>query len=187
MADDQPPVQPGGGSPADGSGADRRAARKEAHAGADLVRESLARAKAARRARGAPEPRRARPGRSGPPVDSDEPMAFGASMKDLLEQRGWSGQAAAAGVVANWSQLVGEDIASHCHAVRLKDGELLVEAESTAWATQLRLLQRQILASIGRQTGDRIVTRLTVRGPSGPSWTHGRFRVQGPGPRDTYG
>ncbi len=155
-------------------------------AGADLVRQSLARAKAARRARGAAEPRRYRRGPA-IPAEHDEPVAFGASLKDLVEERGWSGQAAAASVLTNWEALVGAEIASHCSAVRLTGGELVVEAESTAWATQLRLLSRQILETLARQLGPRTVTRLSVRGPSGPSWRHGRFRVLGPGPRDTYG
>lgn len=181
MADDLPGEPGDAGEPGEPGG---RAAG--ARAGADLVRESLARAKSARRARGAPEPRRGRRGQSSS-VEHDEPIAFAASVKDLLEQRGWSSQAAAAGVLTNWEALVGKDIAAHCRAVQLTRGELVVEAESTAWATQLRLLSRQILATLAGQLGPQTVTRLNVRGPSGPSWRHGRFRVLGPGPRDTYG
>ncbi len=157
-----------------------------ARAGADLVRESLARAKAARRAQGAPPPRRGHPARADQ-GEHDEPVPFGASIKDLLAERGWSEQAAAAGVLTNWEALVGPDMAGHCRAVHLTRGELVVEAESTAWATQLRLLSRQILATLARQLGPHTVTRLTVRGPAGPSWKHGGLRVRGPGPRDTYG
>ena len=36
--------------------------------------------------------------------------------------------------------MVGAEIAKHSRPVKLEDGELTVEAESTAWATQLRLL-----------------------------------------------
>lgn len=157
-----------------------------ARAGADLVRESLARAKAARRAQGASQPRRGRPTRANE-GEHDEPVPFGASVKDLLAERGWTAQAAAAGVLTNWEALVGSDIAGHCRAVQLTRGELEVEAESTAWATQLRLLSRQILVTLNQQLGPQTVTRLTVRGPGGPSWKHGRLRVRGPGPRDTYG
>jgi hypothetical protein len=32
-----------------------------------------------------------------------------------------------------------------------------------------------------------VVRRLVVRGPTTPDWGHGRLRVRGPGPRDTYG
>jgi predicted nucleic acid-binding Zn ribbon protein len=60
-------------------------------------------------------------------------------------------------------------------------------AESTAWATQLRLLNRQILARIAAEVGPDVVVRLKVRGPTSPDWRHGPLRVTGRGPRDTYG
>jgi len=71
--------------------------------------------------------------------------------------------------------------------VTLRDGLLSVEAESTAWATQIRLLAPRLLARIAEVAGSGVVTRLTVHGPAGPSWRHGRLRVPGRGPRDTYG
>jgi len=64
---------------------------------------------------------------------------------------------------------------------------LTVQAESTAWATQLRLLQRQLLAKIAAGVGDGVVKRLKVRGPLAPSWRYGPRHVSGRGPRDTYG
>jgi predicted nucleic acid-binding Zn ribbon protein len=69
----------------------------------------------------------------------------------------------------------------------LRDGELTVQAASTAWATQLRLLQRQLLAKIAAGVGDGVVTKLKVHGPSAPSWRYGHRHVSGRGPRDTYG
>jgi predicted nucleic acid-binding Zn ribbon protein len=69
----------------------------------------------------------------------------------------------------------------------LRHGELVLEAESTAWATQLRLLSRSILARISAELGPDVVRKLVVRGPTAPDWRHGRLRVKGPGPRDTYG
>lgn len=71
--------------------------------------------------------------------------------------------------------------------MQLTDGELTVQADSTAWATQLRLLQRQLLAKIAAGVGDGVVKRLRVQGPTAPSWRHGPRRVPGRGPRDTYG
>jgi predicted nucleic acid-binding Zn ribbon protein len=71
--------------------------------------------------------------------------------------------------------------------VSLRDGELVLQAESTAWATQLRQLQRQILAKLAAAVGDDVVRRVRIVGPSGPSWRHGPRHVRGRGPRDTYG
>jgi predicted nucleic acid-binding Zn ribbon protein len=72
--------------------------------------------------------------------------------------------------------------------VSLRDGDLELAAESTAWATQLRLLSRQILAKLRAELGPGVVVRIVVRGPTAPSWQHGPLRApDSRGPRDTYG
>ena len=71
--------------------------------------------------------------------------------------------------------------------MKLPDGELTVEAESTAWATQLRLLAAKLLIRIAGEVGNGVVKRLHIHGPAQPSWQRGPRRVRGRGPRDTYG
>jgi predicted nucleic acid-binding Zn ribbon protein len=90
-------------------------------------------------------------------------------------------------VFSNWSTLVGGDIAEHTKPVALEGGALTVQAESTAWATQLRLLQRQILKRIADGVGNDVVRRIKVQGPAAPCWRYGPRHVPGRGPRDTYG
>ena len=90
-------------------------------------------------------------------------------------------------VFGRWSALVGPEIAAHCAPQTLTEGELLVVAESTAWATQLRLLAPSILGKLRAQVGGDVVTRLRVVGPTAPSWKKGPRSVRGRGPRDTYG
>jgi predicted nucleic acid-binding Zn ribbon protein len=90
-------------------------------------------------------------------------------------------------VFGRWATLVGDDVAAHCTPQTLTEGELLVVAESTAWATQLRLLAPQILAKLRASVGGDVVTRLRVVGPTAPSWKKGPRTVRGRGPRDTYG
>lgn len=105
----------------------------------------------------------------------------------MVTDRGWGGQVAGGLVFGRWPDLVGADVAEHSRPVALRDGELTVQATSTAWATQLRLLQRQLVSRIVAGVGTGVVTRLRVQGPSAPSWQHGQRRVAGRGPRDTYG
>ena len=93
-------------------------------------------------------------------------------------------------MLANWNQVVGPEIADHCQPVSLVEGELVLVAESTAWATQLRLLTRTLQARLREQVGPGVVQSIVVRGPAQPDWRKGPRRVQGPGargPRDTYG
>lgn len=127
------------------------------------------------------------PGIASPGREWRDPVSFGAAIGRLLATRGWQAQADDAGVLARWDVIVGPDIADHCTPVSLRDGELELVAESTAWATQLRMLSRQILAILHRELGPQVVRRITVRGPTAPSWRHGSIRTNGRGPRDTYG
>lgn len=156
--------------------------------GPDLVRAALARAKAASRAKGtAPGRRKVVPIRSGSGADGRDPMLFGAAIRRLVADRGWEDTTTAAGVLANWEQVVGSEIADHCQPVSLVEGELVLVAESTAWATQLRLLTKTLLARVREAAGEGVATKVVVRGPAQPDWRRGPRRVQGRGPRDTYG
>jgi predicted nucleic acid-binding Zn ribbon protein len=105
----------------------------------------------------------------------------------LVKARGWQRSRAEATVFGDWERVVGAEVAAHSRPVKLERGELTVEAESTAWATQLRLLAGRLLASIAAEIGKGVVTRLHIHGPVAPSWSRGPRRVRGRGPRDTYG
>ena len=86
-----------------------------------------------------------------------------------------------------WAEVVGEQIAEHAAPTALREGVLHVSAESTAWATQLRMVQAQLLAKIAAAVGDGVVTALRITGPTAPSWRKGPRHIPGRGPRDTYG
>ncbi len=159
-------------------------------AGPDLARAALAQAKARAQARGMtprtgrPRPSQQRPG-SGP--DARDPVLFGDAIRRMLAERGWEAPSTAARVLGEWDRLVGPEIADHCQPVSLVDGELVLTAESSAWATQLRLLSTALLARLAAQVGSGVVTKVVVNGPTQPDWRRGPRRVQGRGPRDTYG
>lgn len=158
-------------------------------AGTDAARKLLARARSAKPA--APKRRRrAAPLEaiwSGARPDDRDPASLGAAVDDLVRDRDWTRTLTAAGLLPRWEQIVGADIAGHCRPERIEAAELTCVAESTAWATQLRLMAPQLLARIAAEVGPDVVVRLRVRGPSAPDWRHGPLRVTGRGPRDTYG
>jgi len=114
-------------------------------------------------------------------------VLFGTMIRRLVAERGWEETTTAAGVLANWDRLVGPEIADHCQPTSLVDGVLELVAESSAWATQLRLLTRTMTARLTEQVGAGVVTSIVVRGPAQADWRKGPRRVQGRGPRDTYG
>ncbi len=129
----------------------------------------------------APGKGRSRPSRFDPHLAS---KALRATARD----KGWVSKLRMAMVVVRWPEIVGQRIAEHCVVESFKDGELTVRASSSAWAQQLRLLQPRIESLLSEHIGAGTVAMMTVLGPTGPSWCHGRRAVRGSrGPRDTYG
>jgi predicted nucleic acid-binding Zn ribbon protein len=133
------------------------------------------------------QPRRRLRGYSGPGPDPRDPQLLGTVLARLVKARGWQTPAAEATVFGAWERVVGPEVAKHSRPVKLDAGELTVEAESTAWATQLRLLAGSLLKRIAAEVGHNVVRKLHIHGPSAPSWSRGPRRVRGRGPRDTYG
>ncbi|HVQ87589.1 MAG TPA: DciA family protein [Actinomycetes bacterium] len=188
---DESPSEPD--EPADPNGAKTPAAT--AGSGLDLARAMLSRAKAdsvSRRAgssrRYAQRPRqRQSPSSSGSGPDDRDPQPLGRAVERLVDERGWQAAQAIGGVEGRWSQIVGPELAGHCQPEEFDDGSLTVRADSTAWASQVRLLAGTVLARLNNDLGAGTVTRLNVLGPAAPSWKKGKWSVKGRGPRDTYG
>lgn len=112
---------------------------------------------------------------------------MGKVARELAKKRGWTAHVAEGTVLGEWPSVVGHQISDHATPTTLNDGVLSVTAESTAWATQLRLMQAQLLAKIAAAVGNGVVTSLKITGPSAPSWRKGPRHIAGRGPRDTYG
>lgn len=160
-----------------------------ADAGTDLAQSALSGAQRISRPirKRRPEGRR-RAGYSAAGPDERDPQPIGRVAAGLFAERDWERPLAEARIFADWASLVGTEIAARCRPVSLRDGELRLSAESTAWATQLRLLGSSLLSRLVAELGPQVVTRLSISGPVGPSWKHGAWSVSGGrGPRDTYG
>ena len=118
----------------------------------------------------------------------DDPQPLGDAIRKLLAERGWQQRATVGSVFGRWAEIVGPELAAHARPEGLTDGELVVAADSTAWATQLRLLASTLVRRLNAELGDGTVKRVKVRGPAGPARTPGAWRAPGGrGPRDTYG
>jgi predicted nucleic acid-binding Zn ribbon protein len=120
-------------------------------------------------------PRRARrPARA----RREDPQPLSTALDGLLADQGWQTQAAIGSVFGRWDQLVGPDVAAHTRPERFSDGELVVIADSAAWATQVRLLTSAVLRRLNTELGHGTVTRVVVRGPAPPR-RMGPLRVRG--------
>ena len=146
MSDDTP----SGGAP-----------REEGSSGHAMARKALEDAREAARAAGksvgqgraSPNRRRAtlrrsRGGWSGAGPDARDPQPLGRLTGALSRDRGWGEKIGEGTVFGAWDRIVGPEISAHAQPTDLRDKMLFVTAESTAWATQLRLIQGQIIAKI---------------------------------------
>lgn len=116
-----------------------------------------------------------------------DPQGVGRIFQRLLADRGWTQPVAVGGVLARWRELVGPEIADHCSAETFENSIVHIRCDSTAWATNLRLMAPEVIRMLNERLGDGVVTRLEIKGPVAPSWRKGYRTVKGRGPRDTYG
>jgi predicted nucleic acid-binding Zn ribbon protein len=130
------------------------------------------------------------PGRGGPARGRprrEDPQTLASAIGGLLDTRGWEQRAAMGSVFGRWAEIVGADLAAHTTPDSFADGVLAVTADSTAWATQVRLLASVLVKRLNAELGDGSVRRVKVRGPAPPR-QRGGWRVPGSkGPGDTYG
>lgn len=156
--------------------------------GAAMAREKLAQAKADAAKRGQLPRSQPRRKAAGLKRDASDPQLFGRAISELLSTRGWERPAAVGGVFGRWPEIVGTDLAAHTRPESFEDGEVLISADSTAWATQVRLLARTLIRRLNEELGEGTVKKVKVRGPQNGPPRSGGLRVTGSkGPGDTYG
>lgn len=130
------------------------------------------------------------PSFSGAHPDDRDPQLLDSTIGRLVADRGWQDDVRVHDVVTRWSAIVGHDVGQHAQpeSYDAETGRLVVRADSTAWATNLRMMGGTLLATLARELGAGVVRTVEVLGPVGPSWKRGRRSVRdGRGPRDTYG
>jgi predicted nucleic acid-binding Zn ribbon protein len=131
--------------------------------------------------------------RSGAGPDERDPAMLSGLIDRLIINKGWDLQIATGKLQGQWGLIVGHEIASHVviESFNLdpsgQSGTLILRAESSAWATQIRLLLPTISERLGQEIGQGRISEIKVLGPTAPSWKHGQRSVKGRGPRDTYG
>lgn len=116
-----------------------------------------------------------------------DPRGLGSVLDNLTLDLGWSSTLAKSQLLFSWADVVGADIAVRTTPLAVDDNTLTVSCESTAWATQLRLMSTDILTKIHQYFPEAAVTSIRFQGPSAPSWKRGPRSIPGRGPRDTYG
>ena len=117
-----------------------------------------------------------------------DPQSLQSVLSEVIAGRNWGQGVAEGNLFSNWAQVVGAEIAHHTTPISLVDGRLTIQSSSSAWATQMRLMQQELLKTISNSAPGALVEELNVIGPHAPSWKRGLRSIRGArGPRDTYG
>ena len=117
-----------------------------------------------------------------------DPQSLETVLSEVIANRNWSKGVAEGSLFSDWVQIVGQEIATHTTPISLVDGKLTIQSSSSAWATQMRLMQSDLLKTISTTATGALVEELIFIGPHAPSWKRGLRTIRGArGPRDTYG
>ena len=117
-----------------------------------------------------------------------DPQNIGVILNELISNRDWRQGIAEGNLFSDWREIVGVDIAEHSTPITLFEGKLTIQTTSTAWSTQLRLMQSDLLKTIRQSAPGALVEELSIIGPHVPSWKRGLRTIRGArGPRDTFG
>ena len=126
-------------------------------------------------------------GASVPFAPGRDPHGISDVLDGLTASMGWTSPLARSELLVSWPSIVGAETAEHSSPVGIDDGVLTVQCDSTAWATQLRLMRSQITTTIARAHPEAGIESVRFEGPNAPSWKRGPRSIPGRGPRDTYG
>lgn len=116
-----------------------------------------------------------------------DPKPLSVVLAVAAEDMGWAPELEQARLISDWPELVGATTAPHTRVIELRDGILIVQCDSTAWATELRRMRAQVLTRIIELYPEAGVRDLRFLAPGAPTWRHGSRVAPGRGPRDTYG
>src|SRR5699024_989762 len=118
---------------------------------------------------------RGAPGYSGARPDPRDPQGIGLILRRVLSDLGWNAGMNSGRVLAEWDEIVGERLATHCRAAPFEDGVLVGSASSSAGAAQRRPLTPQLVSTIEEQVRWHVISELKVTGPAAAqrSWKKG--------------
>jgi predicted nucleic acid-binding Zn ribbon protein len=116
-----------------------------------------------------------------------DPQLLGDVLTNLIEERDWKSGVAEGSLFTQWAAIVGADIAQHASPISINESVLTIQTTSTAWATQLTLVNNEILKTIQNNPFGATIESIAIIGPNTPSWKRGiRSTRDARGPRDTY-
>lgn len=95
------------------------------------------------------------------PNERDSPERLADLLSQFLKRRGLDARIRQSAVLDDWPLLVGPEIAAVTRPLSIaEDGTLFVAVRSHAWMSELTMMERELLASVNRITGDKPILKL---------------------------
>lgn len=95
------------------------------------------------------------------PNGDDSPERLADLLSQFLKRRGLDARIRQSAVLEEWARLVGPEIGAVTRALSITDdGTLFVAVRSHAWMSELTMMERELLASVNRITGDKPILKL---------------------------
>jgi predicted nucleic acid-binding Zn ribbon protein len=91
-----------------------------------------------------------------------ESHVLGESLERLLAIQRLGTTSELVELISKWRELVGERMAAHATPRKIEDGELVVAVDHSAWATELRVGEAQLISRLKIQMPDATINRLKV-------------------------
>ena len=91
-----------------------------------------------------------------------EPVQITQSLDGIMRSLRGTDRIQIGGVFGKWPDAVGDNVAQHVSPIRLDEGVLTVEADESAWATQVKFLSGTIISRLHEVAGVD-VERIEVR------------------------
>lgn len=100
----------------------------------------------------------------GPPrrARDHDPKPLRDALAEVSHDLGMPAPDALAEVLDAWPTVVGAALAPHARVRSLRDGELTVEVEAPAFATELRFRSEELIGALEQHVGRRVVERLRI-------------------------
>ena len=93
-----------------------------------------------------------------------KPSPVGDAVTEFLKTSGLQRRVTQGSIVARWSTLVGPKIAAATRALHVTaDGTLFVEAKSSAWMSELTLLEPELLRALNAESGEKPIRKIRYR------------------------
>jgi predicted nucleic acid-binding Zn ribbon protein len=78
-------------------------------------------------------------------------------LHDLLRNWGVDNKIREQQAVSGWGEIVGTRIAMHTKALRVEDGKVFIQTQSSSWKTELMFMKKDIIDRLNRTVGKGVI------------------------------